>query len=157
MADISPDIERQLAEMTDAEFSALTARVRAPDTMEQFRDIAKIFVPEHVLNDFMEFANPVAFVGPDGQVNEAKVRGHLSTLFGSSLPQSREWGQHHATPVGYQAGDEGRASARRRAAARGQVVGGTETPTQSMVPGLAGRAEAQKRRAAKGIGGTTDV
>ena len=145
MANIPPNIERQLAEMTDAEFSALTARVRAPDTMEQFRDIAKTIVPEHVLNDFIEFANPVAFVDENGRLDEARVRANLHVVFGHQQSGYRQWGQHASAPPGARAGDAGREEARRRAGRGVMSPGGTEVPWNGPA-GWAGRAEAARRR-----------
>jgi hypothetical protein len=40
MPEIPPELEQQFASMSDADWQASTARVRAPDNAEAFRDVA---------------------------------------------------------------------------------------------------------------------
>jgi hypothetical protein len=71
--------------MSDGEFAALTAKVRAPDVAESFRDIAAGIVPADHLDSLMQIANPAAFA-TDGRIDESKVRAHLDQLFGAGQP-----------------------------------------------------------------------
>lgn len=75
------------------------------------------------LNAFLSTADPAKFAGENGEIDEGKVAGHLTALFGAQSPQqqqpARNWGQHS---------------------------GGTGTPA---TPGSAGKAEAAKRFGSK--------
>jgi hypothetical protein len=82
MAGISPDIEAALAGLSDGEFAALTAKVRAPDTAEALRTAVSQHVSGDRLDAVMRVVNPSAFVGDDGKIDEAKVGQQLGTLFG---------------------------------------------------------------------------
>lgn len=160
MAEVDPvraGVSQYLRGLDDDEFDELVMLARQPDVTSQLKRFAAQYIPEEQqLKSFIGVANVKAFEDAGGRFDEAKAAGLLSRMFGPPR-QRREWGQYGSRPTGAQAGDAGREEARRRAAARGYVAGGTEIATQSTVPGFAGRAEAQKRRAAKGIGETNDV
>jgi hypothetical protein len=126
MAELSPEVELQLAKLSEGEWAALTAKVRAPDVAEQYREIAKAVVPEHVLDHVMGFANVAAFVDDAGQLDEDRVRQTLAAMF-PSLSN----------------GSGGRAVAAAR-------QGKNSRPADRVAangPGVNGRAEAQRRSA----------
>jgi hypothetical protein len=160
MIELPPEIEQQLADLSDAEFSALTARLRAPDIGEQFREVAKSIVPPHALATYLEIANPAAFVGADGLFDEAAARESLGVLFGSSTGSGyRQWGQHGSTPSTTQPGDGGRAAAQRYAERHGQpgtAAGAEALRRMSSVVENAGSAEARRRAARRGFAGGRD-
>lgn len=116
MVDLPADVEQQLRDLPDTEWSALQARVRPPDTAERFREIAASVIPSDQLDSFMTVANPAAFA-TDGQIDEARVRDHLGRLFGSQEP--RQWGQSTGHPSGDQRpGDTARRALERRHGAK---------------------------------------
>jgi hypothetical protein len=85
-------------------------------------------------------ANPKAFTSENGDVDEAKLTSHLTTLFGVSEPQQqRNYGQHSGHPAGDRAGEAGRAALKRR-----HGIGTDDQPTAAgrARPGDAGRAAA---------------
>lgn len=154
MVDLPPDIEQKLADMTDGEWAALQARVRAPDTTEQFREIVKSVVPQHA-DELMKWADVSKFVGEDGAVDDTRLRSALGVLFGNGQPQSFEWGQHGSSPPGPAPGDNGRAEAQRRAERNGQPGTAAGAEALRRMPGVlenAGAAEARRRAAARGSG-----
>jgi hypothetical protein len=148
MAEISPDLEQQLANMSDAEFSALSAKVRAPDSREALRTAASSLISDDSLESFVKFADVSKFTDSSGAIDQAKVNSHLGALFGT--PQSAAgqaaWGQHSGgNAPGLNPGDRGRLAAAKRfgtpvadetTAAAGRVADGK---------GEAGRAAAAKR------------
>lgn len=115
MSDEPAYSEQQLAAMSDGEYAALTARLRAPDTAERFRQIAASLIPDDQLDSFMEIANPAAFV-TNGQIDEARVRENLGAFFGSPEQSTpRNWGQTSA-PGGpsQRPGDQARTALEKR-------------------------------------------
>lgn len=82
MVQLARDVEQQLADMSPTDFAVLSARLRAPDLDEQFRDIAKAVVPCDVLELFLRLASPVAFVDEEGNLDAHALRAHLIALFG---------------------------------------------------------------------------
>ena len=128
--------------MSDGEFAALTAKVRAPDVAESFRDIAKGVVPDDQLDSLMAVANPAAFA-TDGRIDEAKVRQHLGRLFGAGQ-QPRQWGQSTGEPAGQLRGANARAALERRhGVKRDDTAPDSSSPGSSR--GAAGRAAAERR------------
>jgi hypothetical protein len=103
--------EADLSGMSDGDFAALTAKVRAPDTAEQFREIAGSIVPTDQLDSLMGWVNPAAFA-TDGKIDETKVRQHLGNLLGAQ--ESRQWGQSSGQPAGKNVGDDGRSALEKR-------------------------------------------
>lgn len=112
MVDLPADVEQQLRDLPDTEWSALAARVRPPDTAERFREIAATVVPADQLDSFMSIANPAAFAS-NGAIDEARVREHLGRIFGAAEPP--RWGQSTGQPVGSgRVGAAGRAALEKR-------------------------------------------
>lgn len=83
------------------------------------------------LKAFMDVVDPGKFAGDDGQVDEAKVMAALTGMFGTPSQQ-----QVHGGP-------------------RWQNAGQGMPPAPGAKPGEAGRAEAQRRAAAKKTNNTT--
>lgn len=82
MADVPPDVESQLANMTPQEWDAFVAQVRAPDHAEAFRAAASGIVGDEQLDIVMQFANPAGFVSADGEIDAARVQRTMRALFG---------------------------------------------------------------------------
>jgi hypothetical protein len=82
VSNVPADVEKALAKMDPGAWDAFVARVRAPDTAEQFRSIAAKSVTGDRLESLCRVANVSAFLGDKGQIDEAKVQSHLSALFG---------------------------------------------------------------------------
>ncbi|MCV7088887.1 hypothetical protein [Mycobacterium interjectum] len=136
MVDLPAGVEQQLADLSDADFAALTARVRAPDSTEALRTAAARVLSEDAANSFVAFADVSKFVGANGRIDEVKVRDHLAAAYG--VPQgaggNQEWGRPGAA---------GRAAAEKRF---GQKLDpDAEATAGSDTPGAAGRAAAQRR------------
>lgn len=71
------------------------------------------------LSAFLEMANPANFVGENGEIDEEKVAGRLTSLFGTvqaaTAQQARNWGQHSGgTGTPQKPGETGRAAAAKR-------------------------------------------
>lgn len=126
MAELSPEVEQQLANLSEGEWASLTAKVRAPDLAERYRAIAKDVVPEPVLDHLMSYANVSAFVDSHGNLDERKVRESLAVMFPSD------------------AGTGGRAAAATRQAKKPDSAYADHNANR---PGANGRAEAQRRSA----------
>lgn len=78
------ELERLIADMSDVEFDALVARVRAPDTREHLREIAAAYVPAEVLDEFIDSLSLSKFVRADGQVDVDSARRRFSAFFPSA-------------------------------------------------------------------------
>lgn len=139
MAELSPEVEQQLASMTAGEFSALTAKVRAPDTAEQLRTIAAKHVSGARLEAVLSVANPAVFAGDDGQIDEAKVARSLGLIFGQPARQFDNFGQQaKLTQVPPTPGEYGAAEAAKR-------FGTPKDPPPNGRRGNGGAREAQRR------------
>lgn len=153
MPEIPPDIETQLAGMTDGEWSAFTARVRAPDTAEAFRTAAAKHVSGQQLDSLCSVVDVSKFTGADGQVDAQRVSQFLTAALGGPPAPgapARRFGQTSAPdPNGPKPGDTGRAAAAKRF--------GTPPPESPLNnhtwpdgPGAQGRAAAARRYPQKG-------
>jgi hypothetical protein len=146
MVEISPDIEQHLANMSDAEFSALSAKVRAPDSREALRTAASSVISDDRLESFVKFADVSKFTDSSGAIDQAKVSSHLGALFGTPQagPGQAAWGQHSGgNAPGLNPGDRGRLAAAKRF---GTPVGDETAAAEGRVAvGKGGRAEAAKR------------
>jgi hypothetical protein len=148
--DLDPQTEQTLADMSDADWRALSARVRPPTSSQQLREMAgKVLEPDQ-LETFMAVANPKAFANEIGDVDEATLTGHLTRLFGASDPQQpqpqppqQSWGQSTGQPTGKERGDHGRAALEKRHG----VGRDSNQPSAGagIAPGANGRAAAAKR------------
>jgi hypothetical protein len=114
MSDLPADVEQQLASMGEGEWSAFVARVRAPDAAEQFRTTASQHISGERLEAVCRVANLAAFTGADGQIDPAKVEGHLASMFGQQQPRHQNAGQHAEPPTPLGHANPGMNEARRR-------------------------------------------
>ena len=148
MAELDPAVEQQLADLSDQDWSALTARVRPPTSREQFKSVAaRVLKDEGQLNSFLSIANPKAFVSENGDVDEAKLTSHLTTLFGAGEPpQQRNWGQTTGQPAGHTRGDNAREALR----ARHNVGGDTQPGAATQAPRARSAKAELNRRYGKG-------
>jgi hypothetical protein len=147
MTDLPPDIEQQLAGLSDGEWSALTARVRAPDSTEALRTAAAQILPEDAANAFAAAADVSKFTDGTGGIDQAKVSNYLKTAFGASQAtggQRAAWGQSSGGQApGLRPGDHGRAAAAKRFGH--ELDAETGAATAGVRRGGTGRAEAQRR------------
>ena len=146
MAELDPAVEKQLADLDDADWRALTARVRPPTSSQQLRDIAGKVLDGTALDSFVAVADPRKFANDIGDVDEDKVMGHLTALFatGQQPQPGPQWGQSSGNPPGDRPGDGARAALKRRH----NVGADADTPTgagSQITRGRGARAELQKR------------
>ncbi len=140
MTDLSPEIMAQLSAMPEHEWSALAAKVRTPDNSEQLRTIAgRTITDPAALDAFVRAADLSKFVGDTGEVDEQKVIGHLTAMFGGQQSQAN-WGQGSGGGPTQFPGDGGKVAASKRF--------GTPMP-DSHAGGVAGRGAAGKAAAQK--------
>src|ERR1700681_2700055 len=83
MSTLDPVTEQRLADMSDADWAALSARVRPPSSSAQLKEIAGKVLSGDQLNSFVSVADPKAFAGDNGDIDESRVMGHLTALFGA--------------------------------------------------------------------------
>ena len=142
MPDLEPAVERALSELSDEDWSALTARVRPPTSAAQLRDVAGKLIAGDRLEAFVAVADLKALAAENGDIDETKVTQAVTTLFG--LPHNNtheDFGQFRQPPPMPGPGEAGRAEAQRRFATAG---GHTQTrPTPQA--GAGGRREAERR------------
>jgi hypothetical protein len=150
MVDLPPEVEQKLSDMTDAEFSALSARVRAPDSVEALRTAAAGALSGDQLNTFIQHADVSKFVDSGGVIDQAKVDAFLGSVFGAAPAAGgrANYGQSSGGQApGLRPGDGGRAAA----AARFGLPADPEVAaaTAGIRPGARGRAEAARRHPQK--------
>jgi hypothetical protein len=150
MAELDPQTEQCLADMSNEDFAALTARVRPPTSTQQLRDIAGKVLEGSALDSFVAVADPKKFAAENGDVDEEKVMGHMTAIFAAGQPQQRrDWGQS-STAGGppKQPGDNARAALRKRHG----VGADTNQPGDSgrVSRGENARAALQRRHGVKG-------
>jgi hypothetical protein len=143
--ELDPQTEQTLADMSDEDWSALTARVRPPTSRNQLRDIASKHVPGDQLESFLAIASPKAFANEIGDIDESKVQHHANRLFGPNEPQQQhQWGQHSSGGApGKQRGDDVRAALEKRHGVR------NPSPIPVVKPGDMARAAIEKRHHVK--------
>jgi hypothetical protein len=117
MVELDPQVEQQLADMSDHDWRSLSARVRPPTSNQQLEtEAAKIISDPDQLKSFMAIANPKAFANEIGDIDPDKVKGHLTAFYGANEPRpQRNWGQASGPPgPPSQPGDQARAALKRR-------------------------------------------
>jgi hypothetical protein len=140
MQDLEPAVEQKLAELSDDDWAALTARVRPPSSAAQLKQIAGKVITGDQLEAFVSVANLKALAAENGDIDENKVVKALTTMFGiadDSGPTHQDFGQHRTPPPTPGPGDRGRAEAAKRFGPTSEHVQGTR--------GSGGRAEAERR------------
>lgn len=96
-------LKQAQTQAADATRTELEAQYRPKIQGLQVKAIASTILTGDQLASFCEIANPAALVGTDGEVDESKVMGALTAMFGQA-PQSppvQRWqnaGQHSAPP-----------------------------------------------------------
>ncbi len=85
----------------------------------EVKSIAAEIIKGDQLATFMSIANPSAFVGESGAIDESKVMGALTAMFGqptqqAPLPRWQNAGQYAPPPPPAKPGEGGRAEAARR-------------------------------------------
>lgn len=145
MPDITPEVEAQLAQLTDAQWSALSARVRAPDSTEALRAAAAQRLAGAQLDSFVQCADVSKFAGANGEIDAQKVERHLTALYGAtqaSADQRSEWGRRD--------GASGREAAAERHGVKSKPQPDAVMPDNSR--GAAGRAAAAIRHGQRADG-----
>lgn len=103
------------AEQARADARAEAEKELYPKLQEmQVRTYAATILTKEQMDAWVPTVNLTAFVGDNGEVDEQKVMGTLTAIFGEPQRQQRDWGQfrngdRRATP-----GESGRAEAERR-------------------------------------------
>lgn len=158
MADLPPEMEQALADMDEGSWSALVAKVRAPDSREQLRTAAGQVLSGAALDAFVDSADPSRFTGDDGQISEERVMGRLTALFGTSHQDGsgQSWGQHSGNQPGSRPGDAGRIEATRRFRLNKRAEAVVPEEAGPSGPGAMGLAEAQ-RSSKFGAGGMAEA
>ncbi|BCO47756.1 hypothetical protein [Mycobacterium intracellulare] len=145
MPQLDPQVEQQLADLSDAEWSALSARVRAPDATEMLRTAAAQHLTGAQLDAFVQCADVSKFAGENGEIDAKKVSQHLTALYGApqaSAGQSSEWGRR--------GGASGREAAAERHGIKAEPKPDAVMPDNG--PGAAGRAAAHQRHGQRASG-----
>lgn len=145
MGQLDPAVEQQLANLSDTEWSALSARVRAPDGVEGLRAAASQYLSGGALDSFVRCSDVAAFADESGQIDAGKVANYMRAAFGSppatDTGQGNEWGQSR--------GENGRDAAETR---HGAAKPEADTATPDNGAGAAGRAAAAIRHGERAIG-----
>jgi hypothetical protein len=140
MPDIEPSLEQRLADLSDVDWAALTARVRPPSSAAQLKEIAGKLISGDKLDAFVKVANLKALADENGDISEDKVAGALTGMFGAvpdGGPQHHDFGQHRPPPPQPGPGDRGKAEAAKRF--------GTNDATSPATARNGGALEAEKR------------
>ncbi|MGH8328583.1 MAG: hypothetical protein ACRET2_17685 [Steroidobacteraceae bacterium] len=114
--------------MSEEDFRTFVVQVRPPNSVEQLKGAAANVLSGDQLDAFLSVADPKAFDGEDGDIDDEKVVGRLTAMFGTG--EQRQFGR----------GERGRAEAARRF---GGQSSGARPPDDG--PGAGGRAEAARR------------
>lgn len=82
MVELPPEVEQQLSSMSDADWHALGARLRAPDTREQLRAevVKQTGGNEAAATAFAEVMRHELYTNDSGAIDPAKVRDGLTKL-----------------------------------------------------------------------------
>jgi hypothetical protein len=89
MVELSPDVEAQLAALSESEWSALSAKLRAPDNEERFREIACTILPSTTVELWASALDFSKFTDDEGRLDEQRVLDHLAIFHGAP---SKQWG-----------------------------------------------------------------
>jgi len=135
MPQLDPQVEQQLADLSDAEWSSLSARVRAPDATEMLRIAAAQHLTGVQLDAFVATADVSKFSGDNGEIDAEKVGRHLTALGITPAPGGQAWGRND--------GATGREAAAQRHGVKGEPEPDAVMPDDG--PGAAGRAAAKQR------------
>lgn len=106
--------------------SAADAEWQPKYQASELKSLASTVLKGEQLKSFMAVTDPAKFAGEDGEIDEEKVMGHLTAIFGTGGEQ----------------GGQQQASSGQQQPAWGQHSGGAGAPVR---PGDAGRAAAEKR------------
>ena len=101
MPDLDPVFEQKLADLSDVDWAALTARVRPPSSAAQLKEIAGKVITGDQLEAFVSVANLKSLAGENGDIDEDKVMGTLTGMFGivpETTAQHQDFGQHRMPP-----------------------------------------------------------
>lgn len=140
---LDPAVEQQLADLSDPEWSALSARVRAPDGIEGLRAAAAQRLSGAALDSFVACADVAAFADGNGGIDADKVANALTALYGApAAPAGQSWGRGD--------GAGGRDAAAERHGLKVEREPDAVMPDNG--PGAAGRAAAQQRHSQRPSG-----
>jgi hypothetical protein len=146
MPEIPPELRAQLAQLSDTEWSTLTAQVRAPDGTEALRTAAAQLLSGDALDAYTSGADVSKFVGADGQVDANRVLGNIRAAFGiTGQQQQANQGQHSGGMAPQlRPGDRGRLAANARWGTKVDPETAAAAGTTAR-RGAAGRAAAVRR------------
>ena len=116
--------EKELKQVRDeaAKAAAVAAKAEYLPQIQalQVKSIASQIITGDKLSAFMSIVNPAALVGEDGQVDETRVMGFLTAMYGTDpqpgqrQPQWQNFGQYTQPPPSQKAGAGGAAEAQKR-------------------------------------------
>jgi hypothetical protein len=115
MTDLDPSLEQRLADLSDVDWEALTARVRPPTSAAQLKEIAGKVISGDKLDAFVNVANLKALADENGDIDSRKVQRALRVMF--DIPDQaahQNFGQFSPQPDMGGPGDRGKAEAQKR-------------------------------------------
>jgi len=134
MVELSADVEQQLRDLSQSEWSVLEARLRPPDLPEQVRSYLAQHLAEDQVDTAMGIIDSSKFAGEQGQFDEQKMQQHMG-FFDARIGGQRNWGQGH----GQQPGDDARSALEKRHGVKNPA------PLPINRPGDGARAALEKR------------
>lgn len=139
--------------LTADERHQFEVETRPPVTAEQLKSVAARVLSDSQAAAWVDSVDPSKLTNNEGAVDEVKVMGHLTALFGvqPQQPKRRDWGQSTGAPQGKFPGAAGRAEAEKRfrlnkrATAVVNPGAAAAPPGAETGPGARGLAEARRR------------
>lgn len=110
-------IKAARAEASTAAAEAAKAEFLPKLQAAEVKSIAAEIIKGDQLKTFLSVINPAAFVGDNGEIDESKVMGALTGMFGAPQQPMQRWqnaGQFAPPPPPGRPGESGRAEAARR-------------------------------------------
>lgn len=113
-------LKQATKQASDAARAEATAQYLPQIQRLEVKSIAGSVISGDKLNAFMEIVNPAALVGEDGTVDETKVMGYLTAMYGDTAtapqpgPRHQNFGQFAPPPPRSNPGSAGAAEAAKR-------------------------------------------
>ncbi|MEV6432580.1 hypothetical protein [Nocardia sp. NPDC051463] len=120
LTDSEKAVETAKAEAAEAARAAAEADWKPRLLTSELKAVAGTILDKEQLASFMEIAAVEKFAKDDGTIDEDKVMGHLTAIygqprqFGAGLPQHLNWGQHGTPPPAPSGVAMGKAEAAKR-------------------------------------------
>lgn len=120
LTDSEKAVEAAKVEAAEAARTAAESEWKPRLQASELKAIAGTILEKEQLASFLAIADVTKFAKDDGSIDEEKVLGHLTAMygqtrqFGAGLPQHRNWGQNGAQPPALSGVALGKAEAARR-------------------------------------------